>query len=186
MGCRSCGVARSIIAGFHPVDPGSNPGTSTISRNTRKAFVDYKLYDKRPNSYSLEVTRLTMTIIQCPHCDGDVELPDGAVGLFDCPHCNNEFEYGSETPSNIIKLSYKPSIGIIITLVISIIFAVGAGIMYLDSTNTIEFLDNDEQDDPWAGFLDGWCAFILMIIAGVFLVSASITYFSQVLAKKYT
>ena len=127
-----------------------------------------------------------MTIIQCPHCDGDVELADGAVGLFDCPHCNNEFEYGSETPSNIIKLSYKPSVGIIITLVISIIFAVGAGIMYLDSTNTIEFLDNDEQDDPWAGFLDGWCAFILMIIAGVFLVSAAITYFSQVLAKKYT
>ena len=25
----SCGVARSIIAGFHPADPGSNPGTST-------------------------------------------------------------------------------------------------------------------------------------------------------------
>ena len=23
-----------------------------------------------------------MTIIQCPHCVGDVELPDGAVGLF--------------------------------------------------------------------------------------------------------
>ena len=127
-----------------------------------------------------------MTIIQCPHCDGDVELADGAVGLFDCPHCNNEFEYGDEAPSNIIKLSYKPSIGIIITLVISIIFATGAGIMYLDSTNTIEFLDDDEQDDPWAGFLDGWCAFILMIIAGVFLVSAAITYFSQVLAKKYT
>lgn len=127
-----------------------------------------------------------MTIIQCPHCDGDVELPNGAVGLFDCPHCNNEFEYGDEAPSNIIKLSYKPSIGIIITLVISIIFATGAGIMYLDSTNTIEFLDDDEQDDPWAGFLDGWCAFILMIIAGVFLVSAAITYFSQVLAKKYT
>ena len=127
-----------------------------------------------------------MTIIQCPHCDGDVELPNGAVGLFDCPHCNNEFEYEDEAPSNIIKLSYKPSIGIIITLVISIIFATGAGIMYLDSTNTIEFLDDDEQDDPWAGFLDGWCAFILMIIAGVFLVSAAITYFSQVLAKKYT
>ena len=127
-----------------------------------------------------------MTIIQCPHCDGDVKLPNGAVGLFDCPHCNNEFEYGDEAPSNIIKLSYKPSIGIIITLVISIIFATGAGIMYLDSTNTIEFLDDDEQDDPWAGFLDGWCAFILMIIAGVFLVSAAITYFSQVLAKKYT
>ena len=32
VGCRSCGVARSIIAGFHPVDPGSNPGTSTLSK----------------------------------------------------------------------------------------------------------------------------------------------------------
>ena len=140
----------------------------------------------QPYFNSVEVTRLTMTIIQCPHCDGDVELPDGAVGLFDCPHCNNEFEYGDEAPSNIIKLSYKPSVGIIIALVISIIFAAGAGIMYLDSTNTIEFLDNDEQDEPWAGFLDGWCAFILMIIAGVFLVSAAITYFSQLLANKYT
>ena len=28
--CRSCGVARSIIVGFHPADPGSNPGTSTL------------------------------------------------------------------------------------------------------------------------------------------------------------
>tara|TARA_B100000925_G_scaffold282247_1_gene254896 strand:- start:29 stop:211 length:183 start_codon:yes stop_codon:yes gene_type:complete len=26
---RSRGVARSIITGFHPVDPGSNPGAST-------------------------------------------------------------------------------------------------------------------------------------------------------------
>ena len=140
----------------------------------------------QPYFNSVEATRLTMTIIQCPHCDGDVELPDGAVGLFDCPHCNNEFEYGDEAPSNIIKLSYKPSIGIIITLVISIIFATGAGIMYLDSTNTIEFLDDDEQDDPWTGMFDELCAFILMVIAGVFLVSAAITYFSQVLAKKYT
>ena len=31
-GSRSCGVARSIIAGFHPVDPGSNPGTSTFTQ----------------------------------------------------------------------------------------------------------------------------------------------------------
>ena len=31
-GCRSCGVARSIIVGFHPADPGSNPGTSIYPR----------------------------------------------------------------------------------------------------------------------------------------------------------
>ena len=36
-GSRSCGVARSIIAGFHPVDPGSNPGTST-TRFTASLF----------------------------------------------------------------------------------------------------------------------------------------------------
>ena len=29
---RSCGVARSIIVGFHPADPGSNPGTSTFHK----------------------------------------------------------------------------------------------------------------------------------------------------------
>ena len=34
-GSRSCGVARSIIAGFHPVDPGSNPGTSTMTNISR-------------------------------------------------------------------------------------------------------------------------------------------------------
>ena len=28
--CRLCGVVRSIMAGFHSVDPGSNPGTSTL------------------------------------------------------------------------------------------------------------------------------------------------------------
>ena len=30
---RSCGVARSIIVGFHPADPGSNPGTSILTKN---------------------------------------------------------------------------------------------------------------------------------------------------------
>ena len=30
---RSCGVARSIIVGFHPADPGSNPGTSIPINN---------------------------------------------------------------------------------------------------------------------------------------------------------
>ena len=41
-GSRSCGVARSIIAGFHPVDPGSNPGTSTIRDAARHicSFLD--------------------------------------------------------------------------------------------------------------------------------------------------
>ena len=46
-GSRSCGVARSIIAGFHPVDPGSNPGTSTMTNISRnKAFDLFKTKGK--------------------------------------------------------------------------------------------------------------------------------------------
>ena len=35
-----------------------------------------------------------MVIVECPHCDEDIELPDTADGLFECPHCNEEFEWG--------------------------------------------------------------------------------------------
>jgi len=36
--------------------------------------------------------------IQCPHCDGHIELDDDAQGLFDCPHCHQEFEWGNDAP----------------------------------------------------------------------------------------
>ena len=39
-----------------------------------------------------------MPVIQCPHCDEDIEL-DFTEGLFDCPHCDEEFTWGRETPS---------------------------------------------------------------------------------------
>ena len=34
-----------------------------------------------------------MVLIQCPHCNLEVELDNGASGLFDCPHCGKEFEF---------------------------------------------------------------------------------------------
>ena len=40
------------------------------------------------------MTRYAMVVIQCPHCGEDVELEDGASGLFDCPHCEQDFSYG--------------------------------------------------------------------------------------------
>ena len=40
------------------------------------------------------MTRSAMVVIQCPHCGEDVELEDGASGLFDCPHCEQDFSYG--------------------------------------------------------------------------------------------
>ena len=36
-----------------------------------------------------------MVVIQCPHCNGDIELEDDTFGLFDCPHCDKEFEFES-------------------------------------------------------------------------------------------
>ena len=35
-----------------------------------------------------------MVVIQCPHCEQDIELEDGVSGLFDCPHCGNGFSFG--------------------------------------------------------------------------------------------
>lgn len=34
-----------------------------------------------------------MVLLQCPHCDDEIELDDGSFGLFDCPHCENEFKW---------------------------------------------------------------------------------------------
>ena len=34
-----------------------------------------------------------MVVIQCPHCNLEVELDNGKSGLFDCPHCGKEFEF---------------------------------------------------------------------------------------------
>ena len=44
----SCGVARSIIAGFHPADPGSNPGTSTWDFLSCSSWVMYRYYLSHP------------------------------------------------------------------------------------------------------------------------------------------
>lgn len=38
-----------------------------------------------------------MVEIQCPHCEGNVELEDNSFGVFDCPHCDGPFEYESSS-----------------------------------------------------------------------------------------
>ncbi len=35
-----------------------------------------------------------MVVVECPHCDEGIELPDKTEGLFECPHCDEEFEWG--------------------------------------------------------------------------------------------
>ena len=34
-----------------------------------------------------------MVELLCPHCDGDVEVPDGDYGGYECPHCDVGFDY---------------------------------------------------------------------------------------------
>jgi hypothetical protein len=79
------------------------------------------------------MTGTTMVEIQCPHCEEGIELEDEVFGLFDCPHCNNEFEF--EDDSTNIGISYRPKIGVIILLVFSLLFAIGAGWAYSASND---------------------------------------------------
>ena len=37
-----------------------------------------------------------MVELLCPHCDGNVELPDGDYGVYSCPHCGVGFDYEEE------------------------------------------------------------------------------------------
>ena len=48
-----------------------------------------------------------MVEIQCPHCDEDIELDDGASGLFDCPHCDEEFSWGDDTDEIHVLYLFK-------------------------------------------------------------------------------
>ena len=77
------------------------------------------------NAYSIVIDGTTMVVIQCPHCEEDVELEDGALGLFDCPHCDEDFSYGETDEyaySLLSQTQFFLSPGMIVGL---IIFGIG-------------------------------------------------------------
>ena len=41
-----------------------------------------------------------MVVIECPHCDEEIEMDDGAFGLFECPYCEGEYEWGEPPKEN--------------------------------------------------------------------------------------
>ena len=45
---------------------------------------------------------MVMVVIECPHCDEEIEMDDGAFGLFECPYCEGEYEWG-EPPKKKIR-----------------------------------------------------------------------------------
>jgi len=44
-----------------------------------------------------------MVVIECPHCDEDIEMDDDAHGLFACPYCDNEYEWGDKPKPKVDK-----------------------------------------------------------------------------------
>lgn len=57
-----------------------------------------------------------MVVIECPHCEEDLEMDNDAYGLFECPYCGNEYEWGEKPKSkvsrstNLSKLKKKSKI----------------------------------------------------------------------------
>ena len=55
-----------------------------------------------PTLNSVVVFIHRMVDLNCPHCDGTIELDDEAYGDFECPLCELEFEFG-EPPIQSIQ-----------------------------------------------------------------------------------
>ena len=64
------------------------------------------LHWKLLKPYANAMTGSTMVVIQCPHCEEDIELEDGASGLFDCPYCNKDFAWDGDFQTNDLKVKF--------------------------------------------------------------------------------
>tara|TARA_B100000123_G_C25551508_1_gene349813 strand:+ start:47 stop:340 length:294 start_codon:yes stop_codon:yes gene_type:complete len=43
-----------------------------------------------------------MVEITCPHCDGEIEIPDGSFGEFECPICTGDFVW-EQQPVQVVN-----------------------------------------------------------------------------------
>ncbi|MBT3971259.1 MAG: hypothetical protein HOE92_03455, partial [Euryarchaeota archaeon] len=68
------------------------------------------------------MTGTNMVVIQCPHCEEEVALEDGAFRLFDCPHCDEEFEYESSTNSGAVYEISKAGINATLKVGLGLLF----------------------------------------------------------------
>ena len=136
-----------------------------------------------------------MVEIQCPHCDEDVELEDGASGLFDCPHCNKEFEF--EDDSSTIYISRRPGKVVTTLLALSVLFAIGATMIYFDESEPSEI--ESCEDCTWEeslgetlgqgialGAAEAMAILLMQICFGISIVLfaiALVTYVTQQIRK---
>jgi len=119
---------------------------------------------KPVNPYLIAMIGTTMIVIQCPHCDEDVELEDGAFRLFDCPHCDEEFEYESSTNSGAVyeisKAGINATLKVGLGLLFGSILAIIIGFTFLNGAIN-DFGDNaaecesDSDDGRGGGSVPG-------------------------------
>ena len=117
-----------------------------------------------------------MVVIQCPHCENDIELEDDASGLFDCPHCDEEFSWGSDLDdegeyyeSGVIQWWSDSSVltkfGIILNVIGTVIF----GVLFVELGEYAGY--------AWFLFLPFWIiGSLLLIIRSLFIVYEAILF----------
>lgn len=95
-----------------------------------------------------------MAVIQCPHCEKDVELENEVFGLFDCPYCDQEFEWEDDDSSlaNPLMASVK-------------LFFISTLIMFLGFYFTMLFDGPGENAFEWTLYLMAILSPVLIPIA---------------------
>ncbi len=111
-----------------------------------------------------------MVEIQCPHCEEDIELEDGASGLFDCPHCDEEFSWGSDTEvgensRNIVVINFIVKWGTIIGFGLIFLALIALGLVSILSIGDLHW-------DIFVGF--AIFIFFSVIIGGSLVIIALI------------
>ena len=61
-----------------------------------------------------------MVDVTCPHCSGDLELPDGAFGDFECPMCEGEFVCGQQPVEAVYNLPKEKGLTKVILNIIAL------------------------------------------------------------------
>ena len=97
------------------------------------------------------MTGLTMVMIQCPHCDEDIELDDDDFGLFECPHCEEEFEWESDGEFERVVVDGNSIFSREIFRVALILCVIG----FFVSLILVAYFANMDDDNPSSGEVYG-------------------------------
>ena len=144
-----------------------------------------------------------MVELQCPHCHKDIELENGAYGLFDCPHCNQEFEYESPTPERAgfelkSSLNMTSKAGIVL-LIGSVIVLIAGLFLFKSGMSDFENTETECEDGLWVdnfaddrgcstegdyGFGSFCCGIILLTVAAGVGLSAIISLITGAMSGK--